>query len=455
MDRTEASDAFNAGSIPAGCICFFLKGVFIENQGWKDKVKGAVSYLKVHLTNLFLMIKENKKTTGIMAAFLVIVIGVLFWGKTMEKQSETVVAVVPENSSEGETEVVTVPEEALEKDAYPEVNNLIKQYYQALQDGDVETIRSIKSSMDDKEEITILKKSEYIESYSMIEVYTKKGPIEGTLVAYVHYEVKFFDYDTTVPGVNPLYICQKEDGSYYINEDVDQETIDYIKVVTAHNDVIDLYNTVQVQYNEVLTQNQELSTFLAQLPDQLKESVILALAELEKEEEPSDTVETETEPEVITVVTKVKTTDIVNVRSSDSIEADRIGKTTQGQVLDLIEERVNGWSKVDFEGKEGFIKTEFLTPEETMVVTAESETEDEEASANQTENTETAAVDTAAAKGTLTDTVNVRKEPSTEGEKLGQLYKGNAVDIIEKMSNGWTKIKYNDGEAYVKSDYIE
>ena len=194
---------------------------------------------------------------------------------------------------------------------------------------------------------------------------------------------------------------------------------------------------------------------MAQLPDQLKESVILALAELEKEEEPSDTVETETEPEVITVVTKVKTTDIVNVRSSDSIEADRIGKTTQGQVLDLIEERVNGWSKVDFEGKEGFIKTEFLTPEETMVVTAESETEDEEASANQTENTETAAVDTAAAKGTLTDTVNVRKEPSTEGEKLGQLYKGNAVDIIEKMSNGWTKIKYNDGEAYVKSDYIE
>ena len=58
-------------------------------------------------------------------------------------------------------------------------------------------------------------------------------------------------------------------------------------------------------------------------------------------------------------------------------------------------------------------------------------------------------------KGTLTDTVNVRKTAGTDGEKLGQLKAGSSVEIIEKMSNGWTKIKYNDGEAYVKSDYVE
>ena len=26
---------------------------------------------------------------------------------------------------------------------------------------------------------------------------------------------------------------------------------------------------------------------------------------------------------------------------------------------------------------------------------------------------------------------------------------------LEKLSSGWTKIKYNDGEAYVKSDFVE
>lgn len=423
----------------------------MENQGWKDKVRGAVKYLKVHLTNLFLMCKENRKTTILTAVFLAVVIVALALGNMAEKKSAIAAVIVPEDSSIDATmEVVAVPEEALEKDAYPEVNNLIKQYYQALVDGDMETIRSIKSSTDDKEEVTILEKSEYIEAYPMITVYTKKGPIEGSFVAYVHYEVKFLDHNITVPGVNPLYICQREDGTYFINEDVDGETVEYIKTVTAHNDVIDLYNTVQVQYNEVLTENEALSAFLTQLPERLKESVSLALAKREEEKAPKEPEEILATAEEITVVTKVKATAVVNVRSSDSVEADRIGKTAQGQILDLLEERVNGWSKVEFEGKEGFIKSEFLEPEETMVVSAqEGEEVQEETMKLQPSESESTA------KGTLTDTVNVRRTAGTDGDKLGQLAVGSSVDIIEKLSSGWTKIKYNGGEAYVKSDFVE
>ena len=65
-----------------------------------------------------------------------------------------------------------MPEEALEKDAYPEVNNLIKQYYQALVDGDMETIRNIKNYTDDEEELKNLfcefideNAMEYIDDY--------------------------------------------------------------------------------------------------------------------------------------------------------------------------------------------------------------------------------------------------------------------------------------------------
>ena len=50
-------------------------------------------------------------------------------------------------------EGITVLEEALEKDAYPEVNNLIKQYFQALVEGDMETISKIKSFTDEEEEM--------------------------------------------------------------------------------------------------------------------------------------------------------------------------------------------------------------------------------------------------------------------------------------------------------------
>lgn len=437
----------------------------MENQSWKDKVKGAVNYLKVHLTNLFLMCKENGKIMKITAVFLVTVIAALIFIGTLETKSvASNVAATGEGVSSTAEEEVAVPEEALEKDAYPEVNNLIKQYYQALADGDMETIRSIKSSTDDKEEIIILEKSKYLEGYPVITVYTKRGPQEGSFIAYAHYEVKLYDYETTVPGINTLYICQKDDGTYFINEDVEQETLDYIKVITAHNDVIDLYNTVQVEYNEVLTENEELSKFLASLPEDLKTAVSLALAKKEAENAP-EVEETAVQEEEITVVTKVKTTDVVNVRSSDSVEADRIGKTTQGQVLELVEEKVNGWSKVIFEGREGFIKSEFLEPEETMIVAAEDAEESETEADTKTETeedstAEEASVDSSSSqegtgKGRLTDTVNVRKTPSTDGDRLGQLFVGSEIEIIEKMSNGWTKIKYEDGEAYVKSEYVE
>ena len=173
----------------------------------------------------------------------------------------------------------------------------------------------------------------------------------------------------------------------------------------------------------------------------LAEAVSEAIAEQEAAEAALKPVEEVAEETIVEIVKTVKTTDVVNVRSSDSVEADKLGKTSKGQILDLIEERVNGWSKVKFEGKEGYIKTEFLEPYETETVVTTT-----------TEEEETTEEDN---KGTMTDNVNVRKTASTEGEKLGKLSKGSSVEIIERMNNGWTKIKYNDGEAYVKSEFIE
>ena len=52
-----------------------------------------------------------------------------------------------------------------------------------------------------------------------------------------------------------------------------------------------------------------------------------------------------------------------------SEEADKIGKAETGTQLTRIEERVNGWSKVIFDGKEAYIKSDYLE-----VVTTESST---------------------------------------------------------------------------------
>lgn len=418
----------------------------MDNPNWKEKVQKFGDNTKVQSGNLFHIFKENKKIAVIVVVFVIAVILAVVLLNTGEKHQE--VAVTAETSTEEAvaTEAeVSVPEEALEKDAYPEVNNLIKQYFQALVEGDMSVISQLKSFTDEEEEMKIVKKSEFIEGYPSITVYTKKGPEENSYIAYVQYEVKFYDYETTAPGLNTLYICMDEGGKYYINSDeLQEDVVEYLKTVSLQNDVLDLFNTVQVAYNEIKTGDEKLSGFLDELPILLAESVSEAIAEQVAMEEAMKEEEEEI-PVEIEVVTKVKAIEVVNVRSSDSIEADRIGKTTTGQILELVEEKVNGWSKVIFEGKEGYIKSEYLEAEETQMVSS-SEVEN---------NTDKKEQEEKATKGTLTDNVNVRKTPSTSGEKLGKLSKGTTIDIIEKQEDGWTKIKYNEQEAYVKSDYIQ
>ena len=262
---------------------------------------------------------------------------------------------------------------------------------------------------------------------------------------------KFIDIENTAPGLNTLYICTKEDGSYYINaSELEGSTVEYLKTISVQNDVVDLFNTVQVAYNDIKAQDEKLSAFLDELPNLLAEAVSEAIVEQEAAEAAANPVEEE--PEVVLVVTKVKTTDVVNVRSSDSIEADRLGSTSNGQVLELVEERLNGWSKVIFEGKEGFIKTEFLTPEETeMQLSTEVP---EGTNVDSVENVDS--IDSNyPKKGKVTDSVNVRKTSSTEADIVGILTKGTAIEILEELNNGWTKISHTNGPAFVKSDFVK
>ena len=426
----------------------------MDHPNWKEKCQKFGENVKVQSGNLLHLFKENKTVSVVIVAFIVVVLLAVALLNTKEKQEE-VVAIAEtstEAAVEGEEEELVVTEEVLEKDAYPEVNNLVKQYYQALVDGDMETISKIKSFTDEEEQMKIVKKSEFIEGYPSLTVYTKKGPEENSYIAYVHYEVKFYDYEKTAPGLNTLYICMDDAGNYYINsDDLQEDVVEYLKTVSLQNDVLELFNAVQVAYNEVKTGDENLGGFLDELPILLAESVSETIAEQVALEEAMKEEEEEEVPAEVVVVTKVKAKEVVNVRSSDSIEADRLGQTSTGQVLELLEEKVNGWSKVKFDGKEGYIKSEFLEPEETQTVANPqvSDNGTEEASGIQT------ASEIKTTKGKVTDTVNIRKTASTTGEKLGQLAKGTSVDIIEKQADGWTKIKYNDGEAFVKSDYVE
>ncbi len=154
-------------------------------------------------------------------------------------------------------------------------------------------------------------------------------------------------------------------------------------------------------------------------------------------------------------MTKVKAIDVVNIRTSDSETADKLGKAAVGDEFELLEEKGNGWSKIKYEGGEAFIKSDYLEPSESMAASDVEQNEDEEEgdSQEQADNSD----DSAATNGTVTvkETVRIRSGASENSEKIATAYMGETFDVIMKQADGWTKIKYNGQTAYVKSDYVE
>lgn len=378
----------------------------------------------------------------------------------------------------------TVPEVPLEQDAVPEINELFQIYYSAMVEGDTDTMNRLVERLDATEILKAQETSKYIESYPVLEIYTKNGPKEGTYIAYVYTEVKFYDYEKPIPGMSTYYICTDENGEFFLNEDgeEDESVITYIREVSLQDDVIDLSNKAAVAYNDMLAGDEELADFILDLNTEIDKNVGEALARAEGSGQPSNEAaasgddeaaggdspdgesdqeqQDNTEPSVI--VTKVKATDVVNIRTSDSETADKLGKAAVGDEFDLLEQKGNGWSKIKYEGGEAFIKSEFLEPSETMQADAgETEEEPEEEDNNDTEPEEEPEQADNSSSGEVTGTVTVkenvrvRASASESGEKLGTAYVGEKLEVLMKQADGWTRIKYNGKTAYVKSDYVE
>ena len=453
MDRTEASDAFNAGSIPVGCIyitliigremreaaCGFLqfKEYFRIRKGlymWKEKIHSIGNYI----------IKHNKvvlPAVVVVAVAITVSVSLSLSNRHKEAQQE---AEIESAASETATETATedVPLVANEEGA---VYTLIATYYNAMATGDEETLRSVCDEISDKDMYRYVELSQYIDYYPTLEIYTKTGPEEGSVIAYVYYKISFVGHEEEVPGYQALYICTNDQGGLYIKRGENSEEVnEYIKTVSTQDDVVEFNNKITVEYNELMVEHPEVLQYISELDSQVSIAVGEKLAnqvagetqaaEAGTEEGSTDGQDTQTEngeqqteeqgPQYVT------TTTTVNVRSSDSEQADKLGKVSGGTKLQVLEQRPNGWTKVDYEGKEGYIKTEFL---QLAASAAGAET-----------------------IGTVTATtnINVRASASETADRLGVLSGGDSAELVGTEGD-WSKIKYNGQIGYVKSEYVQ
>ena len=358
----------------------------------------------------------------------------------LEAQTEITETMVEETAEDAAQEVEDVPmQENQDQDIY----SLICTYYNAWAYGDSDTLYSVCDVISDQDILRFVETSKYIDHYAALEVFTKPGPEAGSTIAFVYYRVIFADYEDELPAYQAHYICTDENGKLYIKRgDNTPEVDEAIQELISQDDVVEFNNKITVEYNNLIAEKPELLDYLSELDNAVSIAVGEQLAQLNVETEgeqeessinetPDDQIE-ETAEEALAEVNKeqfAKATTTVNVRSSDSENADKLGKVSGGTQLKILEVKMNGWTKVDYDGKEGYIKSEYLE-----IIEAVSDSD---------------------IIGTVTATtnINVRSQASQTASRLGVLAGGDSVELLAR-ENGWCKIVYNGQVGYVKEDYV-
>lgn len=362
------------------------------------------------------------------------------------------------------------------------IRTLILQYYNAMASGDSSVMSAIYDEISENDLLRYEETAKYLSSIPALDIYTKPGLAQGTTVVYVYYRLCFLNHEEQeVPGWQTFYVCDNGQGGLYIKNEMNftEEEKEYIVAVSAQDDVVEFNNRVSVEYNDLATEHPELLTYMGELGKQVNATIGVRLAEQnaaagnpaegeqpaegtpqegeqppeggsQGEEQPvegqpaeggaeggdapaegTDGGEGQAQPEAPAEMGPryATATTTVNVRSSDSEQADKLGKVAGGDKVQVQEVRVNGWSKIVFEGGDGYIKSEYLHMEESA--------------------------DGQQVIGTVTanENVRIRSAASEDGAQLGLMVGGDSLELLA-VENGWCKVIYDGKVGYVKADYV-
>ncbi|MEH6866581.1 SH3 domain-containing protein [Priestia megaterium] len=129
------------------------------------------------------------------------------------------------------------------------------------------------------------------------------------------------------------------------------------------------------------------------------------------------------------------TTANLNIRSGPSTSSAIVVTVKQGTQLTSTEQAANGWLKVSYQGKTGYVSTQYVK---------ESTGSSEPAPAPAP----------AASVYVATANLNVRTTASTSGAVMATLKAGTQLDVTAKAANGWLKITYQGKAGYVSGQYV-
>ncbi len=125
----------------------------------------------------------------------------------------------------------------------------------------------------------------------------------------------------------------------------------------------------------------------------------------------------------------VTTASSVNFRTEATTTSESMGKLGDGTRVAILDETEDGWYKVAYEGKTGYMSADYVVSQPIMNI------------------------ECGGAKVT-TSVLNMRSGPGTENSIVTKLYEGSVAKIIG-INNAWFKVKYNGETGYISPEYVE
>ncbi len=218
-------------------------------------------------------IKSLLQTYGraIIAIILIIVLCILFVKfadvpKSENKNFQTEAESVPATDPETETAEQKSVDSSLQKDAYPEIQDLMERYFEAKMNCDVEALGQIVYPMSGytveglENDLGIPESEAFrrVETYQNVVCYTKPGLLQDTYVVWVYYETKYVNVETAAPCMFKAYVCTDETGVYIYNGVIEGEISNYLDEASQDEDVVALVNSVNQQLTEACNHDEAL-----------------------------------------------------------------------------------------------------------------------------------------------------------------------------------------------------
>lgn len=230
----------------------------------------------------------------------------------------------------------TTDSNALQENAYPEVNTLIESFYAAWGQKNVDAMKELTDNFSSTDEDKVVNAT-YIESYDNIQVYTKQGLDESSYVVFVSYDLKFRGIDTSAPGLSELYVVKDESGNWLIhNDETDQEVQECIEKTRQEEDVQELISQEEERYNQAVESSEELKNYLEQLGEETNTALMADDGDM------------------------LTATEDCNVRADANTSSEILGRLQAGDQVKKLENAGDGWIKVEYNGQEAYVYSDLL-----------------------------------------------------------------------------------------------